>query len=90
MLTFFDVEPTTTRFLGTMRWQADPRVLAEAALQGGWFAASDPNDLAAFQSRFRNIFGRAPIRSRPLLTTPPRLRWWSRATSAIAASRAAT
>jgi ABC-type branched-subunit amino acid transport system substrate-binding protein len=60
LLTFFDVEPTSTRFLGTMRWQADPRVLAEPALQGGWFAASDPNDLAAFQSRFRDIFGRAP------------------------------
>lgn len=60
LLTFFDVDPKTTRFLGTMRWQADPRVLAEAALQGGWFAAPAPDDLAAFQERFRNIFGRKP------------------------------
>lgn len=60
LLTFFDVEPNATRFLGTMRWQADPRVLAEAALQGGWFAASDPNDMAAFEGRFRSIFGRNP------------------------------
>jgi ABC-type branched-subunit amino acid transport system substrate-binding protein len=43
-----------------MRWQADARVLAEAALQGGWFAAPAPDDLAAFQRRFRDIFGRSP------------------------------
>jgi branched-chain amino acid transport system substrate-binding protein len=60
LLTFFDVDPATTRFLGTMRWQADPRVLAEAALQGGWFAAPAPDDLAGFQNRFRDTFGRAP------------------------------
>jgi branched-chain amino acid transport system substrate-binding protein len=60
LLTFFDVDPATTRFLGTMRWQADPRVLAEPALQNGWFAAPAPDDLAAFQNRFRNTFGRAP------------------------------
>ena len=60
LLTFFDVAPETTRFLGTMRWQADPRVLAEAALQGGWFAAPEPRELAAFEGRFRDIFGRSP------------------------------
>jgi hypothetical protein len=60
LLEFFDVDPATTRFLGTMRWQADPRVLAEAALQGGWFAAPDPDNLAAFERRFRDIFGRSP------------------------------
>jgi branched-chain amino acid transport system substrate-binding protein len=60
LLTFFDVDPATTRFLGTMRWQADPRVLAEAALQGGWFAAPAPEDLGAFESQFRSTFGRSP------------------------------
>jgi branched-chain amino acid transport system substrate-binding protein len=60
LLTFFDVDPATTRFLGTMRWQADPRVLAESALQGGWFAAPAPDDLAAFQDRFRDTYGRPP------------------------------
>jgi branched-chain amino acid transport system substrate-binding protein len=60
LLTFFDVDPATTRFLGTMRWQADPRVLAEAALQGGWFAAPAPDDAIGFDSRFRSTFGRAP------------------------------
>jgi ABC-type branched-subunit amino acid transport system substrate-binding protein len=60
LLTFFDVDPATTRFLGTMRWQADPRVLAEGALQGGWFAAPPPDDLIAFTSRFQSTFGRTP------------------------------
>jgi ABC-type branched-subunit amino acid transport system substrate-binding protein len=60
LLTFFDVDPATTRFLGTMRWQADPRVLAEGALQDGWFAAPAPEDLGAFQNRFRDTYGRAP------------------------------
>lgn len=60
LLTFFDVDPDTTRFLGTMRWQADPRVLAEEALQGGWFAAPAPDDLTAFVNRFRNTYGRKP------------------------------
>jgi branched-chain amino acid transport system substrate-binding protein len=60
LLTFYDVDPATTRFLGTMRWQADPRVLAEESLQGGWFAAPAPDDLAAFENRFRDTFGRPP------------------------------
>ncbi|HEX5795098.1 MAG TPA: penicillin-binding protein activator, partial [Geminicoccaceae bacterium] len=37
LLTFFDVDPAAVHFLGTMRWQDDPRVLAEPALQQGWF-----------------------------------------------------
>jgi branched-chain amino acid transport system substrate-binding protein len=60
LLTFFDVDPATTRFLGTMRWQADPRVLAEGALQGAWFAAPPPDDLLAFQNHFQSVFGRNP------------------------------
>jgi ABC-type branched-subunit amino acid transport system substrate-binding protein len=60
LLTFFDVDPARTRFLGTMRWQADPRVLAEGALQGGWFAAPPPDDLVSFESRFQNAYGRGP------------------------------
>ena len=60
LLTFFDVDPATTRFLGTMRWQADPRVLAEGALQGAWFAAPAPDDLVTFENHFRSVFGRNP------------------------------
>ncbi len=60
LLTFFDVDPGTTRFLGTMRWQDDPRVLQEAALQHSWFAASSPEGLAQFEGRFQEVYGHPP------------------------------
>ena len=60
LLTFFDVDPAAVRFLGTMRWQDDPRVLAEPALQQGWFAASAPESLAQFERRFEAAYGRPP------------------------------
>jgi ABC-type branched-subunit amino acid transport system substrate-binding protein len=60
LLNFFDVDPAQIRYLGTLRWQADPRVLREAALQGGWFTAPLPSSVAAFQQRFESIFGRPP------------------------------
>jgi Periplasmic binding protein len=60
LLTFFDVDPAHIRFLGTMRWQDDPRVLQEAALQQGWFAASAPESLDRFNTRFQSVFDRPP------------------------------
>jgi branched-chain amino acid transport system substrate-binding protein len=60
LLTFFDVNPGAIRFLGTMRWQDDPRVLQEAALEYGWFAASSPEGLAQFENRFQEVYGRPP------------------------------
>jgi branched-chain amino acid transport system substrate-binding protein len=60
LLTFYDVDPGSVRFLGTMRWQDDPRVLGESALQGGWFAGPSPTRMAAFERRFENAFGTRP------------------------------
>jgi ABC-type branched-subunit amino acid transport system substrate-binding protein len=60
LLTFYDVDSSTVRFLGTMRWQDDPRVLQEAALQQGWFAASAPESMDSFEQRFAAIYGREP------------------------------
>jgi ABC-type branched-subunit amino acid transport system substrate-binding protein len=60
LLTFFDVDPAVIRFIGTMRWQDDPRVLQEAALQGSWFAASDPDGVAEFERRFQEVYGHPP------------------------------
>jgi ABC-type branched-subunit amino acid transport system substrate-binding protein len=60
LLTFFDVDPGTVRFLGTMRWQDDPRVLQEPALQQSWYAAPSPEGLAQFESRFNAAYGRPP------------------------------
>ena len=60
LLNFFDVDPAQIHYLGTLSWQADPRVLQEAALQGGWFTAPLPASVDAFQRRFEGIFGRPP------------------------------
>jgi branched-chain amino acid transport system substrate-binding protein len=60
LLAFFDVDSTTSRFLGPMRWQDDPRVLEEPALRQGWYAAPPPDGIGAFEARFANAFGRPP------------------------------
>ncbi len=60
LLTFYDVDPSEVQFLGTIRWQDDPRVLQEEALTGGWFAGASPSAFEAFSQRFENAFGDAP------------------------------
>jgi branched-chain amino acid transport system substrate-binding protein len=60
LLTFFDVDPAHARFLGTMRWQDDPRDLQETALQQGWYAAPAPENLGQFEARFQDVYGRPP------------------------------
>ncbi|MGI9438030.1 MAG: penicillin-binding protein activator [Geminicoccaceae bacterium] len=60
LLTFYDVDPSEVQFLGTIRWQDDPRVLQEEALGGGWFAASSPDAFAAFEQRFQSFFDKTP------------------------------
>jgi branched-chain amino acid transport system substrate-binding protein len=60
LLTFYDVDPAEVRFLGTMRWQDDPRVLEETALRSGWFAALPPETMNAFRNRYQRVFGTEP------------------------------
>lgn len=60
LLAFFDVDPEAVRYLGTERWQDDPEVLTEPALQGGWFAAPAPSGIESFRRRFESVFGRRP------------------------------
>ena len=60
LLAFFDVESTSSRFLGTMRWPDDPQVMAEPALRRGWYAAPPPDGIGAFEARFADAFGRPP------------------------------
>jgi len=61
LLVFYDVDPLTTRPLGTMLWEGDPRLLFEETLQGGWYASVSPEGERAFQARFRQAFGRDPV-----------------------------
>jgi branched-chain amino acid transport system substrate-binding protein len=60
LLAYYDVGPATTPLLGTMRWQDDPTLLADAGLQGAWLATWPPEAIAAFTRRFGEVYGRDP------------------------------
>lgn len=60
LLTYYDVDPTRVKLLGTMLWQQDQRVLTEAELQGAWFATVTPESNSAFARRFANLYGSQP------------------------------
>ncbi len=74
LLTFYDVDPGTVQFLGTIRWQDDDRGLSEEAIDGGWFAASSPDAFAAFEERFDAVFEKTPDDPRHRATRQP-ARW---------------
>jgi len=61
LLAFYDIDLRTTRPLGTMLWEDDPRLLFEETLQGGWYASMAPDNERRFQGRFRQAFGRDPV-----------------------------
>lgn len=47
--------------LGTQLWD-DPRILANPALEGGWYPAPDPAGFRAFAERYRGRYGQDPPR----------------------------
>lgn len=53
------------QLLGTGLWDS-PRVFADAALQGGAFAAPDPSGFRAFAKRYRTKYGKDPVRTATL------------------------
>jgi ABC-type branched-subunit amino acid transport system substrate-binding protein len=53
------------QLLGTGLWD-NPRVFASPALQGGLYAAPDPNGFRSFSSRYRTRFGGEPVRTATL------------------------
>ena len=53
------------QLLGTGLWD-NPRVLGNATLQGGFFAAPDPAGFRAFAGRYRRRFGNEPVRTATL------------------------
>ncbi len=59
-LAFGDVGQPRTRFIGLGLWDDDPDVARETALEGGWFAATDPAAGRDFAARFAAAQGRAP------------------------------
>ncbi|HET6469486.1 MAG TPA: penicillin-binding protein activator [Geminicoccaceae bacterium] len=60
LLSFYDVDPVTTRYLGTMRWQEDAALRDEPALQGAWIATAPPDGFNEFSRQFESVFGRRP------------------------------
>jgi branched-chain amino acid transport system substrate-binding protein len=64
-LTAAGVNLKRTQLLGTGLWD-DPRMFADAALQGGWFAAPDAAGFRNFSSRYRTRFGQDPVRTATL------------------------
>ena len=53
------------QLLGTGLWD-DPRIFAEAALQGGWYAAPDSAGFRNFSARYRARYGQDPVRTATL------------------------
>jgi ABC-type branched-subunit amino acid transport system substrate-binding protein len=51
---------TAAQFLGMQRWDVSAEALGVPALQGGAFAAPDPNLVAAFNGRYRTAYGENP------------------------------
>jgi ABC-type branched-subunit amino acid transport system substrate-binding protein len=53
------------QLLGTGLWD-DPRIFAESALQGGWYAAPDSAGFRNFSTRYRGRYGQDPVRTATL------------------------
>ncbi len=53
------LDPTKVKLLGTGQWN-DPTLITEPTLNGAWFAAPDPKDEVAFNSKYREAFGANP------------------------------
>jgi len=58
-LAFNGLDTAKVKLLGTGLWD-DPSVTREQALDGGWFAAPEPDADGAFTGKYREIYGTAP------------------------------
>jgi ABC-type branched-subunit amino acid transport system substrate-binding protein len=59
------IAPRSKQLLGTGLWE-DPRIFADASLQGGWYAAPDTNGFRNFANRYRSRFNQDPVRTATL------------------------
>jgi len=53
------------QLIGTGLWD-DPRIFADAAMQGGWFPAPESAGFRNFSNRYRARFGQDPVRTATL------------------------
>jgi len=61
LMPYYGVDTTSVKLLGTGLWD-EPNVGREAALIGGWFAAPAPAVRAAFNERYKAVYGSDPLR----------------------------
>ncbi|MFS4436760.1 penicillin-binding protein activator [Paracoccaceae bacterium GXU_MW_L88] len=54
------LNPAEVKYSGLTKWDGAGNALSAPALQGGWFTLADPTITAAFNSRFRDQYGRNP------------------------------
>lgn len=59
LLPYNGVNLGRVRLMGTSTWD-DSAIWREPALEGGIFAAPDPDSMATFKDTYRRIYGRAP------------------------------
>ncbi len=60
------VNTRRVQLLGTGLWD-DPRILNDAAMQGGLYAVPDPAGFASFSQRYQARFGGEPVRTATLV-----------------------
>src|SRR5580698_1832858 len=58
-LAFNGLDPAKVKLLGTGLWD-DAAITREQTLDGGWFAAPEPDADGAFTEKYRNVYGAAP------------------------------
>lgn len=58
-LAFNGLDPAKVQLLGTGLWD-DPAITKEQTLNGGWFAAPEPDADSAFISKYQSIYGAPP------------------------------
>jgi len=56
-----NIRPEYIKLLGTGLWD-DPEITAIPALQGAWFATSDPKQTLRFAEKFQTTYGKEPAR----------------------------
>ena len=66
VLTASGVNTKKVQLLGTGLWEDDPRINANAALDGAWYAAPDPAGYRAFAARYRGRYQHEPGRTATL------------------------
>ncbi len=54
------------QFMGSTLWGDDPRIPAEAGLQGAWYPAPNAEGFRSFANRYRARYGQDPVRTATL------------------------